>query len=523
MRKLCFIFLALVSFLPVNAQVFNEHSLKFARLLDWINTYYVDTVNQAQLVESAIMPMLQKLDPHSAYISKEEVQEMNEPLMGNFDGIGVSFNILHDTIMVVSPISGGPSEKLGIMAGDKIVQIDGVNVAGVGIKNTDVFKKLRGAKGTKVKVSIKRRGIPNVIEYNIVRDKIPIFCIDAAYMISPGVGYIRLARFSANTTSEFEAAVKKLKKNKMKHLILDLSGNGGGLLDEAINLSDEFLSKGQLIVYTEGVKNPRQDFIASEEGMLEKGNVIVLIDEGTASASEIVSGAIQDWDRGLIIGRRSFGKGLVQRPFGLPDGSMVRLTIARYYTPTGRLIQKSYKNGYDAYEKDILDRYLNGELVNRDSIHFPDSLKFNTLVKKHVVYGGGGIMPDIFVPLDTTRTNKLLSESIRNGYIGKFIMEYIDNNRAELKSKYPDFETFNAKFNASEGVRDAFMQYVKKEDSKLVFELDDKQKAYTDMILKAYIARNIWDNNEFFVIYNTYDDAVLKAVEVMKNWDKYQK
>jgi len=515
------VFLALS--VSANAQVFNEQSLKFARLLDWVNNYYVDTVNSKQLVETAIVEMLRKLDPHSAYISKEEMQEANEPLVGNFEGIGVSFNILHDTIIIISPIPGGPSERLGVMSGDKIIKIDGTVVAGKNITNKDVFKKLRGAKGTKVTIEIKRRLSNTLISYTIVRDKIPIYCIDAAYMLEPGIGYIRLARFSANTTTEFEAALSKLQAQNMKHLVLDLSGNGGGYLEEAINLADEFLEKGQLIVYTEGRSNPRQDFVASERGMLEKGRLAVVIDEGSASASEIVSGAIQDWDRGVIVGRRSFGKGLVQRGIPLTDGSMVRLTIARYHTPTGRVIQKSYSQGYDVYEKDIVDRYKNGEFVNKDSIKFPDSLRYYTLKKKKLVYGGGGIMPDVFVPLDTTAFPVYVRAAIRLGTIYQFIVQYVDEYRTELKSLYPDFETYKNKFIVEGQFRDAYIQYAVKQDSTLKPDSDPHNLAELDMLLKAYLARNIWDSNEFFQIYNLRDNAVLKATEVIKNWKEYQK
>jgi carboxyl-terminal processing protease len=525
MKKSFLIALTLLTLsFTANSQVFNEQSLKFARLLDWVSNYYVDTVNQKQLVETAIVEMLRKLDPHSAYISKEELQEANEPLVGNFEGIGVSFNILHDTIIVVSPIPGGPSERVGVMAGDKIVKIDGVNVAGIGITNKDVFKKLRGNKGTKVVIAVNRRGVKEPINFTITRDKIPIYCIDAAYMIDKetGTGYIRLARFSANTTTEFEQAVNKLKAQNMKHLILDLSGNGGGYLEEAVNLADEFLEKDQLIVYTEGIHAPRQNFVATNRGLLEKGRLVVLLDEGSASASEIVSGALQDWDRAVIVGRRSFGKGLVQRGVSLPDGSMVRLTIARYHTPTGRVIQKSYKQGYDAYEKDLLDRYNKGEFVNKDSIHFPDSLKYYTLKKKHLVYGGGGIMPDVFVPLDTTAYAPFLRNAIRNGALYQFALQYLDENRKDIKANYPDFETFNSKFIIEGKVRDAYAAYAAKTDTSLIPDKNEKSIAELDLLLKSYIARNLWDSDEFFEIYNQKDNAVLKAVDVIRNWKEYQ-
>lgn len=500
---------------------------KFARTLEYVKRFYVDSVNSGKLVEDAIVNMLEELDPHSSYMTAEEVKEMNEPLQGNFEGIGVSFNILNDTILIIQPVPGGPSEKLGIMAGDKIIRINNENVAGTGITNKGVFDRLRGPKGTVVNVSIKRTGTKNLLDYSITRDKIPINSLDASYMIDDGVGYIKLNRFAATTTREFLTALDQLKRTKASHgqkmnsLILDLSGNGGGYLEEAINLADQFLSSGKLILYTEGLNSPKMEFDATGAGEFEKGNLIVIIDESSASASEIVSGALQDWDRAIIVGRRSFGKGLVQRPFPLPDGSMIRLTVARYYTPTGRLIQKSYKKGYKNYENDIISRYNHGEFISADSIHFADSLKYYTLEKHKVVYGGGGIMPDIFVPLDTTSYSDFYRDLIRKGTLNRFILGYVDQNRKILIKNYPEFPAFRDKFTVTDDIFNQLLEFGKKDNltaSRKDLEASGNQ---IRLLIKAYIARDLWNSSEFFEIYNTGDKMVQKAVYVMKNWSRF--
>ena len=371
---------------------------KFASALQIINFAYVDTVFEPDLVEKAIISTLKELDPHSQYISKQDLQKANEPLTGNFEGIGISFQIYKDTLLVISSIPGGPSEKLGILAGDKIVKINNQNICGSFLDNNYVFKRLRGKKGTTVEVSILRKGRKNFIDYAIIRDKIPINSIDAAFMASPDIGYIKLNRFSRTTMDEFRKSNGELKDQGMQKLILDLRGNSGGYLDVAIDLSDEFLNSGKLVVYTKGTSSPKRKYKSSFRGEFEDGKLVILIDEGSASASEIVAGAIQDWDRGIVVGRRSFGKGLVQRPYYLPDSSVIRLTIARYYTPTGRCIQKSYGEGYDQYYKDLSKRLDGGEFTSEKNIDFPDSLKYFT-PNNRLVYGGGGIMPDVFVPL----------------------------------------------------------------------------------------------------------------------------
>jgi carboxyl-terminal processing protease len=515
----CIVFLIVLNPLLSDAQTggpFDKSMEKLYSTLQMIDYFYVDSVKADKLTEDAITGMLEKLDPHSVYISKSELKEMNEPLVGNFEGVGIQFNILFDTIAVISPISGGPSEKLGIKSGDRIVKIDGINVASIKIKNEDVLKKLRGAKGTKVNVSIFRRGSKELIEYTIVRDKIPLFSIDASYMATPTVGYIKVNRFAQTTMDEFHKALSDLQAKGAKDLILDLNDNGGGYLNMAFELADEFLGANKLIVYTEGVKSPKKTYLATSKGSFEKGKLIVLVDEGSASASEIVSGAIQDWDRGLIIGRRSFGKGLVQNQMPLPDGSAIRLTIARYYTPVGRSIQKPYKDGLEKYFSDLNNRYKHGELMNQDSIKLPDSLKFFT-PNKRVVYGGGGIMPDIFIPLDTTKTSHYFSELIRKGLINQFALSYVDKHRAELLKTYPSFETYKTKFSVNEALLNDLFANADKEGVKRDAKGIARVKEVLKVQIKALIARDLWKIDNFFEIINELNDSYKKALEVIKD------
>ncbi|MBI1288319.1 MAG: PDZ domain-containing protein [Flavobacteriales bacterium] len=526
-----------------------EYKLKFDDVLNLIETKYVDHPDYDKLVDEAIVGMVKDLDPHSEYMTAEEYQKMSEPLSGNFEGIGVQFNIIKDTIAVVSPIAGGPSERLGIRSGDKIVVIEDTVVAGIGITNRDVINKLRGDKGTKVRVKIYRRGVKDLIEYTIVRDKIPIFSCDASYMLNEDVGYIKLNRFAQTTMDEFDEAIAELQPKGMKHLVLDLRGNSGGYLNTAIQLSDEFLSDKELIVYTEGISSPKREHFATPRGKFEKGKLVVLIDEGSASASEIVSGAIQDHDRGLIVGRRSFGKGLVQRPFKLRDGSTLKLTTARYYTPSGRCIQRPYDEGNDEYRNEGKRRRDNGELFSADSIHVNDQEEFLT-DNKRKVYGGGGILPDIFVPLDTSENSDFLMELLRNGLFYQYINEYVDANREELNSKYPDFETFDGDFKVDGKFLDDFFAFAEKNlapkkkdvDEEIADVSDDEsaEEAVVDAVkaieekkdfatrkeegmetsghiirlrLKALLARTLWQTEAFYRVMNSEDDAVSKALE----------
>jgi len=516
-----FIFLILAIHIHMNAQVLSDESLKFSQVLNWIDKYYVDTANKSELVETAIIEMLQSLDPHSTYLNKEEVKQMNEPLQGNFEGIGISFNILDDTIFVVNPIPGGPSEQVGIQSGDRIIMIDGENVAGTGMKTSDVFARLRGKKGTLVTVSILRRTVKDLLVFKITRDKIPIFSLDASYMIDDKIGYIKLNRFSFTTIDEFESAVLDLKKNGAKDLILDLSGNGGGYLDVAVKLSDQFLKEEKLIVYTEGHNHPRRSYVSTSRGNFEEGRVVIIINEESASASEIVAGAIQDWDRGIIVGRRSFGKGLVQNPMLLIDSSMVRLTIARYYTPSGRLIQKPYDKGYDEYSNELLNRMNNGELSSVDSIDFPESLKYHTLTTGRVVYGGGGIMPDYFVPIDTTYQSNYYRKLINRGILNLFVLNYVDNNRQQLHVKYPEFRMFIEKFEPSDDIINQLITYAETQDLTLNDADFSRSKDHISHVIKAYIARDLWNTNEFYQVYNARNESYLKALEIIKDNGKY--
>ena len=439
-------------FTGATAQKANMDARKLQLALFAISNLYVDSTSETKLVEDAIVGMLDKLDPHSNYMDPEETKEMTEPLQGNFDGIGIQFNMLTDTLYVIQVIPGGPSEKVGLMAGDRIIQVDDTLIAGVKMKTTDIMKKLRGPKGTEVRVKVKRGKSPELMDFKIVRGKIPVYSLDAAYMADKNTGYIKLNRFAASSADEFREALEKLRKQGMKNLILDLQGNGGGYLNIAIELADEFLDKNRLIVYTKGSKQPREEANSTARGQFQEGRLVVLVDESSASASEIVSGAIQDWDRGVIVGRRTFGKGLVQKPIPLPDGSMIRLTVSRYYTPTGRCIQKPYENGkMEEYHHDLIDRYNRGELMSADSIHFPDSMRYNTLVSERTVYGGGGIMPDVFIPVDTTRYTDYHRKLVASGLVNRVSMNYLDRNRNQMMAKYPKFQQYKQDFVVGEG------------------------------------------------------------------------
>ena len=500
-----------------------QNQQKFGRLLRLVESFYVDSADIDKLTEKAIVHLLSELDPHSVYMSKDEVDKMNEPLVGNFEGIGISFNIFKDTLLVTSIISGGPSEKVGLLAGDRIVEVDNKNIAGTGIKNSDVFDLLRGNKGTTVILKVLRKNAPGLLDFTIVRDKIPINSLEASYMINENTGFIRLSRFSATTTEEFVAAMKDLKKQKIQNLILDLRGNGGGYLKSAIEISEQFLKNNDLVVYTSGLNEPKREYRASVNGEFKNGNLVVLVDESSASASEIVAGAVQDWDRGIIIGRRSFGKGLVQKPYYLTDGSMVRLTTAHYYTPSGRGIQKPYNEGVAEYKEDYQKRLSHGEMFNADSIVFADSLKFKTLVNGRDVYGGGGIMPDIFIPVDTSLHYPYMNRLRRNNIVNNFILDYVDKNREQIKSKFPDFKNFDAKFEVSEEmiteiVENGAKEGIEKNDESLAFIKNDLKRE-----IKALLARDLFSRDDFYKVFYKDDKAIIEALKVISSQKNYNK
>lgn len=510
----------LVCTLALQAQNINQDALRKLQMAEFaISKLYVDSVDENKLVEEAIIGMLEQLDPHSTYSNAEEVKKMNEPLQGNFEGIGVQFQMIEDTLLVIQPVSGGPSEKVGILAGDRITAVNDTVIAGVKMSTEDIMKRLRGPKDSKVNLTIVRRGIADPLHFTVKRDKIPILSLDASYMIQPHTGYIRINRFGATTAEEFLTAMKDLQKKGMKDLILDLQGNGGGYLNAAIDLANEFLNQKDLIVYTEGRAARRSNFYAKGNGNFREGRLVVLVDEYSASASEIVTGAIQDWDRGVVVGRRTFGKGLVQRPIDLPDGSMIRLTIARYYTPAGRCIQKPYSGKGDdmqeAYAKDLLDRFNHGELMHADSIHFPDSLKYQTKRLGRTVYGGGGIMPDFFVPIDTTQYTDYHRNLVAKGVIIRSTTGYIERHRQELQKKYKNFEAFDKDFEIDEAFLTDLRALADKE--KVKFDEAQYQRAIPliKTQLKALIARDLWDMNEYFQVMNATNQSVQQALKVL--------
>ncbi|NDW10116.1 PDZ domain-containing protein [Dysgonomonas sp. 520] len=518
-QKLLILIAVAVSSLNMYAQFGETQAIrKMKTTMHRISTEYVDKVDEDKLAEDAVKALLEKLDPHSTYISADEVKEMNEPLEGNFDGIGVSFNMLTDTLYIVETISGGPSEKVGIRAGDRIINVNDTLIAGVKMSNRDIMKRLRGPKGTTVRVQVLRRGEPELIDFKITRDKIPIYSLDASYMIDKKTGYIRLSRFGATTINEFKKALSGLQAQGMSNLILDLQYNGGGYLSAATGIVNEFLGKDKLIVYTEGEHQRRYSDVSNAKGNFEKGKLVVLVNESSASASEIVSGAVQDWDRGLIVGRRTFGKGLVQRQFSLADGSMIRLTVARYYTPSGRSIQKPYENGAKGdYEQDLIERFNHGEMVSADSIHFPDSLKFKTLVKGRTVYGGGGIMPDEFVPLDTARYTDYHMKLNSKGLINKIVLGILDNEREKLLAQYPTIEEYKAEYKVPKSAFETLKKYA--EEEKIEFKEDQYSQSKEDITIaiKALVARDIYNAAAYYRIINDHSDVFKRGLEIINN------
>ena len=502
------------------------HKLRMAESA--ISQFYVDTVNEEKIVESAIKSMLETLDPHSAYSNAEETRELNEPLAGNFSGIGITFNMNNDTLYVLQTVAGGPSERVGLLSGDRIIAVNDTSIAGVKMKNSGIMKRLRGPKGTDVDVRVLRKaGVSaDTIDFRITRDDIPIHSVDAAYMADGKTGYIRLNKFAAETRKEIETALRDLRRQGMDRLILDLTDNGGGYLNAAVEILGELLDPGQLTVYTEGRMSPRFDHEARPYGidpLFNKGRVAVMVNQYSASASEITSGAIQDWDRGVVVGRRTFGKGLVQRPFPFPDGSMMRLTVAHYYTPTGRDIQKPYTKGEQKeYAHDIIDRLKSGELMYADSIKYIDSLKVNTLKLGRPIYGGGGITPDVFVPLDTTAFTKYYRDVMAKGVINRYSIRYVDGHRKEIAGKYRTDTDYVKGFEVDSTMLADLYAMAEKDGVKPDSGQQKQSEPIFKMILKALIGRDIYDNATYFKVYNTFDPIFRKAFEII-NSDEYDR
>lgn len=489
-----------------------------------VNNLYVDNVDEEKVVENAVRGILENLDPHSSYSTKEETTSSQETMQGSFSGIGIQFNMQKDTLYVVQTIAGGPSEKVGILPGDRFIAVDDSIIAGRKLKNTDIMKRLRGPKGTKVNIKVKRGSNAELLEFRITRDDIPLNSIDAVYMADGKTGYIRLSRFAATSYKEFKDAITKLKKQGMQQLILDLTDNGGGYMQIAAQIANEMLNRGNLIVYTQGRKSPRQNLNADGSGTFRTQKVVVMINQFSASASEILSGAVQDWDRGVVVGRRSFGKGLVQREFLLPDSSSFRLTIARYYTPSGRNIQKPYVKGdREDYDKDIIDRYNHGELQSADSIHFADSLKHTTLRLHRTVYGGGGIMPDVFVPLDTTQYTDYHRRLVAKGIIPQFALRYVDKNRADLKAQYPDAQKFIKEFMVTDEMLNNLVDAGKAE--KVDFDKSQfaKSKEMLRTFVKAAIANDLFSTGAYFQIVNEQNDIYKEALSIINDDARYRK
>ncbi len=517
MKRILLFAMILVLSLTVKAQQMPEHILKLMYTGNIIDNFYVDDADIDKISEEGIKAMLKALDPHSTYTDPKETKSLLEQMEGSFGGIGIQFNIVSDTLYVIQTTANGPSERAGILPGDRIIAVNDTAIAGVKMERSDIMTRLRGEKGTTVEIDVMRRGIDRKLHFSLVRDNISTQTVDVAYMIDKKNGYIRINTFGAKTHAEFVTKLDSLKACGMKNLVLDLCGNGGGYLTAAVGIVGELIDDARLVVYTEGKKNPRYDYYSQGEGKFRNGNLVVLVDETSASASEILAGAVQDWDRGIIVGRRTFGKGLVQRPFQLPDGSMIRLTIARYYTPTGRCIQKPYDNDSVKYEDDLLNRYNSGEMTSADKIHFPDSLKTYTLRLGRPVYGGGGIMPDYFVPVDTARYTKYHRALAAKGCIIQASLRYIDENRERLLAEYPTIDNYAKRFE----VDDAFVEMLRQQGEMDSVKIEGGDEEFERSLpqlklqLKQLVARDLWDMSEFMKLYNENSDIFQKAYELI--------
>ena len=509
----------------VHAQDLGVQMNKVAQTLFYLQNYYLDSVDISKLAEQVIINAISELDPHSAYISAKDVRAANEPLEGNFEGIGIEFSIIMDTLVVVAPVVGGPSESVGILAADRIIAVNDTSITRIGLTNEHVYALLRGAKGTKVGISVVRKGVKDPLHFEITRDKIPINSLEAAYEALPDIAYVRLTRFSFTTMTEFIDAISDKFKRKPKGVILDLRGNPGGVMETALQITEQFLEKEKLMVYMEGVHVPRQEWLSSGFGFFIYTPVVVLIDEGSASASEILAGALQDWDRAVIIGRRSFGKGLVQNQLTLNDGAQIRLTMARYHTPTGRVIQTPYDRGdSEGYYRNLIDRYRRGEQFSKDSIHFIDSLSYSTLLNSRTVFGGGGIMPDIFVPQDTTGYSFYWSQMIRMGIVVEFMNRYIDGVRPSLSKSYKQFNAFNKGYQIPDTVIEELVAFAETKDLPRDDEGLRNSLPLIRIQLKALVARTLFDSSAYAQIINEWNDpAYNKALEVIQDWNRYER
>ena len=487
-----------------------------------IEKFYVDTVNSNDIVEAGIVAMLKKLDPHSTYTNPEETRELTEPLQGNFSGIGIQFNMLNDTLYVVQTVPGGPSEKVGLLAGDRILSANDTIISGVKKKNTDIQKILRGPKGSVVNVNVLRKGAKGPIEFRIVRDDIPIASVDASFMAAPGVGYVRVSRFGESTFDEVRKALAELAAKGMRDVIVDLEDNGGGYLKAAYDLAGLFLDAGDTVVFTKGVRVEPFYYRTVADGPMNRGRVVVMVNQFSASASEILAGAMQDNDRGVVVGRRTFGKGLVQRPFPFPDGSMIRLTTQRYYTPSGRSIQKPYVAGEeDSYEHELIDRLQHGEYTNADSVHFADSLRYETLRLRRPVYGGGGIMPDRFVAVDTTKYSDYYRDIVAKGLLNQYCVNYIDENRKALRKKYRTEDSFVEQFTVTPEMLDGLRALGEKEGVKFNQEQYDRSLPVIQTIMKALIGRDLFTQSTYFRIANVLNPVYGEAVRIVTTPAEY--
>ena len=501
-----------------------EHLNKLFNAIYGVTAFYVDSVDENQLVEDALRGMIEKLDPHSTYTDPKETKEMTEPLQGEFEGIGIQFNMKEDTLYVIQTIANGPSERVGILAGDRIVTVNDTTIAGVKMSRKDIMKRLRGKKGTKVNVQVKRRGVKELITFRITRAKIPLHSVDASYMVDDRTGYIRISSFGAKTYEEMMDALDKLRHQGMQQVIIDLSDNGGGYLQAAVAMCNEFMSDGQMIVYTEGRSAPRSEAHARGNGRYKDLKMVVMVNQFSASASEIFSGAMQDWDRAVVVGRRTFGKGLVQRPLNFEDGSMVRLTVARYYTPSGRCIQKPYTMGNrKAYSEDLVEREREGEYYHLDSIHFNDSLRYTTLVNQRPVYGGGGVMPDIYVPVDTSEYSTYYRDMVAKGVVNQFVVNYVDQHREALKKKYASVQDFDDQFSLTDDDMKQFVALGEKDSVKYDEEKYRTSENVLKTMIKGLIARDIFaDPGAYSIVVNHKNRDLKAALEIINDDERFQ-